>query len=264
VPGLLGEEASLRLSPAWCLRQPLASMRDGATRALLRGVLSASLGGIRVEGARRLAEIEDPAIFAFTHHNAYEALLAPAALIALRNGRAVRFLVDWMYLELPLAGALIRRGEAIPVYRKAARWRWRERVRLQGLRGTSSADRALAALSLGTSVGVYPEGRRNADPWRLAPIRQGAAVLALRSGAPLVPIGIDFPARHRLGRIPRLGRMVLRIGEPLAPAALQGGAGEIELLGAAPLRPSEFASAAALSRQLQTALAQLARKSTLP
>ena len=180
----MDSEASLRLSPAWCLRQQLDALGDRTTRALLRALLGVSLGGIRVAGAQRLTAIPDPAIFALSHHNAYEALLAPAALMALRGGRPVRFLVDWMYLELPLAGALLRRGETIAVYRKPARWRWREAVRRQGLQGASATDRALAALARGESVGIYPEGRRNADPWQLAPLRRGAAALALRSGAP--------------------------------------------------------------------------------
>lgn len=236
----MDSEASLQLSPVWCLRQQLSALGDRTTRALLRAVLGVSLGGIRVEGAQRLTAIPDPAIFALSHHNAYEALLAPAALMTLRGGRPVRFLVDWMYLELPLAGALLRRGEPIAVYRKPARWRWREAVRRHGLQGASATDRALAALARGESIGIYPEGRRNADPWRLAPLRRGAATFALRSGAPLVPIGIDFPARERLGRLPRLGRMVLRVGEPLSPQRLEE----------------------SLTTELETALAHLARKAT--
>lgn len=258
-------EASLQLSPAWCFRQRLDALGDTGTRVLLRGVLAASAGGIRVEGARRLAEIPDPAIFALTHHNAYEALLAPAALIALRGGRMVRFLVDWMYLELPFVGSLLRRGQPIAVYRKAARWRWRESVREQGLLGAPPTDRALAALGRGTSIGIYPEGRRNADPWRLAPVRRGAAVLALRSGAPVIPIGIAFPSRERLGRVPRLGKMILRVGEPLTTAELRVRAGletTVEPFDASAAQRIERDHAADLSRALVLSLAQLAQKST--
>lgn len=255
-------EDTLRLTPAWCLRQPLEAMDDAGTRALLRGVLAASAGGIEVEGAGRLTEIGDPAIFALTHHNAFEALLAPAALMALRGGRLVRFLVDWMYLELPLAGRLLRHGQPIPVYRKAARWRWREALRREGLRGASPTARALAALAGGTSIGIYPEGRRNADPWKLAPIRRGAAELALRSGAPLIPIGIRFPARERLGRLPRLGRMVLSVGDPLTTTELRRRAADLEPSAAfAPQRiPRQHA--ADLSQALVSSLAHLANKST--
>lgn len=255
-------EERLRLTPAWCLRQPLEAMDDAGTRALLRGVLAASAGGIEVEGAGRLTEIEDPAIFALTHHNAFEALLAPAALMALRGGRLVRFLVDWMYLELPFVGRLLRRGQPIPVYRKAARWRWRESLRREGLRGSSPTERALAALAAGTSIGIYPEGRRNADPWQLAPIRRGAAELALRSGAPLLPIGIRFPARERLGRLPRMGRMILSVGEPLTAPELRRRAADVEPCAAFAQQRIPRHHAAELSQALVSSLAHLAQKST--
>lgn len=255
-------DARLRLTPAWCFRQPLEAIDDARTRALLRGVLAASAGGIEVEGARRLAEIEDPAIFALTHHNAFEALLAPAALMALRGGRPIRFLIDWMYLELPFVGALLRHGRPIPVYRKAARWRWREALRKDGLRGAAPTDRALRALADGISIGIYPEGRRNSDPWRLAPVRRGAAELALRSGAPLVPIGIRFPARERLGRLPRLGRMILSVGEPLTSAEVGLRAVAEEPCDAAASPRMARRPAAKLSRALVESLAHLAQKST--
>jgi 1-acyl-sn-glycerol-3-phosphate acyltransferase len=259
------DEASLRLSPAWCFRQRLDALGDPSTRALLRGVLAASAGTIRVEGARRLAAIPDPAIFALTHHNAFEALLAPAALIALRGGRMVRFLVDWMYLEMPFAGRLLRRGQPIAVYRKAARWHWRESVRQQGLQEAPPTDRALASLGRGTSIGIYPEGRRNGDPWRLAPVRRGAALLALRSGAPVIPIGIAFPSRERLGRVPRLGKMILRVGEPLTTTELRVRAGlerAVEPMDTFTQQRIERHLTADLSRALVLSLAQLAEKST--
>ena len=254
-------DESLRLTPAWCLRQALDAMGDRGTRAFLRTVLAASAGGLRVEGAPCLAEVPDPAIFALTHHNAFEALFAPAALMAVRGGRTVRFLVDWMYLELPFAGGLLRRGQPIAVYRKPARWRWRESVRRQGLAGPAPTERALAALAGGTSIGIYPEGRRNADPWKLAPIRRGAAELALRSGAPLIPIGIRFPARERLGRLPRLGRMILSVGAPLTTAELRQRAAAGEPSDACAEQRIARRLAADLSRALVLSLAQLAQKS---
>lgn len=236
---------SLSLTPAWCLRQPLDDTMGAADRTLLRAMLVATGGAIRVEGAERLRALADPVIFALTHHNSYEALVAPAALLALRNGRPVRFLVDWMYLFLPLVGRLLRRARPIAVYRKPARWRFRDATRRHGLEGPTASDRALEALAAGTSVGIYPEGRRNPDPWKLGRVRRGAAALAVASGAGLVPIGIEFPARQRLGRQPRFGKVVLRVGETLTPPASR-----------------RREDAPELSARLESALAHLARKST--
>ncbi len=135
--------------------------------------------------------------------------------MAARRGRPVRFLIDWMFVDLPWTGWLLRRFAPIPVYAKPARFRLRERHRRERRRD-SAFDAAVAALGEGQDVGLYPEGRRNPDPWLLGAPRRGLARLALRAGAPVVPIGIDFPARDRLQRTPRAGRLVLRVGEPLS------------------------------------------------
>ncbi len=192
------------------LPEPGGRARDGALRALL-----AAFGRmLEVEGADRLKPRGQPVIFALNHGNASEALLAPAALVWLSGGRPVHFLADWMYLELPLIGRLLRLSQPIPVFAKPARWRWREEVRRAGLT-ESALDRALALLEEGDSVGIFPEGTRNADPARLRPGRAGLGELALRSTASIVPVGLFYPAAVRLGRIPRLGRTILRVGEPL-------------------------------------------------
>ncbi len=196
------------------LSSPLAHSGGGARDGWLR-VLVATFGRmLEVEGAERLTSAEPPVIFALNHGNATEALLAPAALIWLAGGRPVHFLADWMYLELPGIGRLLRLSEPIPVFGKPARWRWRERTRRAGLT-EPALDRTLALLARGESVGLFPEGTRNGDPDRLRPGRRGLGELALRSSAPIVPVGLHYPAAARLGRIPRLGRTVLRVGEAL-------------------------------------------------
>jgi hypothetical protein len=45
--------------------------------------------------------------------------------------------------------------------------------------------------------------------------RRGLSELVLRSGAPVVPVGLRFPATRRLGRPPLAGRLVLSVGLPL-------------------------------------------------
>lgn len=251
---------SRRLDPGWVLSQPLPRLAHGGARAWLRAVLAATAGTVSVEGANRIESQDDPCLFALTHHGAYEALIAPCALLALRRGRAVRFLVDWMFLDLPWTGWLLRHGRPIPVYRKPARWRLRERHRRAELAREGSLDRALSALAAGESVGVYPEGRRNPEARHLLPLRKGLARLAVRSGAPVLPVGLDFPASDRLGRAPRIGRLVLRAGEPLEFTA--------EHREWSVARRRSDASAAAVERELTqpileavaSELARLARK----
>jgi 1-acyl-sn-glycerol-3-phosphate acyltransferase len=74
-------------------------------------------------------------------------------------------------------------------------------------------------------VAVFPEGTRSRDG-HLKPFRPGAAFLAMRSGATIVPVGFIgtqrlFPGRGF--RLPRRSRMTVRIGVPFSiPAQLEG------------------------------------------
>jgi 1-acyl-sn-glycerol-3-phosphate acyltransferase len=77
-------------------------------------------------------------------------------------------------------------------------------------------DAALSLLKAGQLFGIYPEGTRSPDG-RLYRGRTGVGFLALHSGAPVIPVamvGTDHmlpPGR----RIPRPGKIEIRIGEPL-------------------------------------------------
>ena len=77
-------------------------------------------------------------------------------------------------------------------------------------------DAALALLRSGELFGIYPEGTRSPDG-RLYRGRTGVAWLALNSGLPVIPVamlGTDriLPPGHV---VPRLHRVIIRIGEPL-------------------------------------------------
>jgi 1-acyl-sn-glycerol-3-phosphate acyltransferase len=93
-------------------------------------------------------------------------------------------------------------------------------------RGT--ADRAALrvlerALAEGSPVAVYPEGTRESGP-RLAPLFDGAAYLAVKTGVPIVPVGVGG-SEHILpkGRLlPRFQRVAVVVGTPIYPPALDG------------------------------------------
>lgn len=82
--------------------------------------------------------------------------------------------------------------------------------------GDRAAQRfSLDALGKGHPIAIFPEGTRSRDG-RLKPLKPGAALIAMRSGAPLVPAGISgthrvFPGRSRW---PHPTRVVIRFGEP--------------------------------------------------
>ena len=201
------------LSPASILGAGLPGMTGRSRRATLKAVMLAFSPWMEVERPERIA-LPGPILFALNHSNSVESVVIPSTLLWLRQGAPVHFLADWMYLRLPGVGWLLRQGEVIPVYGKPARFRLLEEHRLERRRD-SALDACLDRLAAGACVGIFPEGTRNPDPRRLLRGRGGLGELVLRSEAPVLPVGIHYPAAGRLGRAPRVGRFVLRPGEPL-------------------------------------------------
>lgn len=80
---------------------------------------------------------------------------------------------------------------------------------------------SLAVLAQDGVLGIFPEGGSWADVLR--PARPGTAYLAARTGAPLLPIGLDgltgiFPSLRR----GRRARVTIRIGPPFGPFRQEG------------------------------------------
>lgn len=194
--------------------EPLPHMRSRATRIAVRTIMGTAGRLVTVEGCERLAAMPDPMLFVLNHNNSVESLVVPSALIECRRGRLITFMVDWMFLYIPVVGWLMRRIDPIPVYTKPARFKVGESYR-RARRHLSPVDAAVERLARGDSVGVFPEGTRNPDPGRLRPPRSGVGHLVLRSDAPVLPIGIEYPAARRIGRVPSLGRATVRVGEPI-------------------------------------------------
>jgi 1-acyl-sn-glycerol-3-phosphate acyltransferase len=80
----------------------------------------------------------------------------------------------------------------------------------------AALKRGLAALRDGAFLIVFPEGGISPDG-RLRPFHRGAALLAARTGVPLVPIAIAGTADALpLSRIiPRARPITIRIGTPI-------------------------------------------------
>jgi 1-acyl-sn-glycerol-3-phosphate acyltransferase len=78
-------------------------------------------------------------------------------------------------------------------------------------------DIGVEVLGEGSALGIFPEGTRSPDG-RLYKFRTGVARLALRSGAPVVPVGVvgtrDVLPPER--RLPRRAPVALRFGAPLS------------------------------------------------
>jgi 1-acyl-sn-glycerol-3-phosphate acyltransferase len=115
-----------------------------------------------------------------------------------------------------VAGVILRSAGQIPVERN---------------RGDRSAlGRALELLAAGGAVGVFPEGKRGRG--NVGEVRQGITWLALRSGAPVVPVACLGTRRtgESTGQLPRLRRRLdVVFGEPVSLAARPGVPGRVAL-----------------------------------
>ncbi|MGZ4428363.1 MAG: lysophospholipid acyltransferase family protein [Nocardioidaceae bacterium] len=80
----------------------------------------------------------------------------------------------------------------------------------------ASLDIALEVLGRGEAFGIYPEGTRSRDG-RLYRGRTGVAHLALTSGAPVVPVGLQGTEHLQPvgSTLPKLARVTVRFGKPL-------------------------------------------------
>ncbi len=166
-----------------------------------------------VEEAIDLRQIPHPVILAYNHNNYYETIVISSYLVKRWPRRRVSFVVDWMFGRLPLIGWFLQAVEPVYVYHKPARWQFLNRRKPP--RPGNKIQECLQRLAVGASVGIFPEGSRNGDPAVLRRGRRGIGELALLSQVPVLPVGIDFPARQYRGRIPVLGRIILRFGHLL-------------------------------------------------
>ncbi|MFH1485864.1 MAG: lysophospholipid acyltransferase family protein [Chloroflexota bacterium] len=122
--------------------------------------------------------------------------------------RRVTFMAKVELYRPLFSGLFMRAIGAFPVYR--------------GMLDRRALRRAMGALAHGDALGIFPEGRRSRDG-RLQQAQRGAALIALRSGAPIVPVGISGTENVRgiLGLL-RRPRLVVNIGHPFYLPAIEG------------------------------------------
>ena len=121
-------------------------------------------------------------------------------------GRRIHWLGKKELFDWPIVGWAAANGGVHPVDRGGADV---EAFRL-----------AQRILDEGNILFVFPEGTRSPDG-SLQEARDGLAVLALRTGAPIVPLGIagSYKVWPRGQKLPHPGgRVTVRVGRPFRPA----------------------------------------------
>jgi 1-acyl-sn-glycerol-3-phosphate acyltransferase len=172
-------------------------------RGWARTILFMSGVPVRVEGRERLGSLETASAVIVANHES----LADILVLLVSLPMQVRFLAKRRIFSVPVLGWSIRAAGFIPVDRGDHR------------RGAATFEAALARLQSGRSVIVFPEETRTRTG-ELLPFKKGAALLALRSGLPLLPVGIAGTRRvlPRDTLLPTAGAAALVIGEPIQAA----------------------------------------------
>ena len=165
----------------------------------ISGWLLGIVGGGRVEGLERVPR-HGPFLLVANHRSLADPPIIGWA-VGHKVGRVLHFMAKEEMRRWPIIGWLAE-GSGVFFVRRGE--------------GDRSAQRAaLSLLAEGRPIAIFPEGTRSKDG-RLGPAKPGAALLAIRSGAPLLPVAITgterlFPGRSR---VPHRTRVVVRIGPP--------------------------------------------------
>ncbi|MHB8733249.1 MAG: lysophospholipid acyltransferase family protein [bacterium] len=184
------------------------------SRFLLRVILTAFFG-FRVDG-RAHEPADGPVIVVSNHLSDLDPLVVGSAL-----RRPVTFMAKHELFQVPGVRWWVTKCGAFPVRR--------------GAPDRQALRTALGILQRGGVLVMFPEGTRGHDRTLREP-EPGAALLARRTGAALLPVavlGTDVVLPRDAHRL-RLGRITVRIGPPLyvtATGGEHGGREELEAIG---------------------------------
>jgi 1-acyl-sn-glycerol-3-phosphate acyltransferase len=168
-------------------------------------LFSRAVTRVSIEGAINELPRTGPLIVASNHASNLDVPVIGSWLIP-KLGRRIHWLGKKELFDWPIIGWVAANGGVHPVDRGAADV---EAFRL-----------AQRILDEGHVLFVFPEGTRSPDG-ALQEARDGVALLALRTGAPIVPLGISGSYRvwPKGQRLPHPGgRVTVRVGRPFRPA----------------------------------------------
>ena len=188
--------ATLALLVAWI--PPRGDWTYRVARIWSRGALLTS--GVRVR-SRFQAPVDENRQFVFMAN--HRSLFDIPALIASLPGQA-RFMAKKGLFQIPIFGWALRAGGFITIDRKNL--------------GTArdSFSQAVSRLRAGTSILVFPEGTRSTTE-DLLKFQRGGFLLALKSGLPIVPVGIrgSREVQSKTAFVIRPGTIWVDYGSPL-------------------------------------------------
>lgn len=173
------------------------------TVRLLARIAILFIARLRTEGIENIPK-DGPVILAMNHIHWLDIPMA-----SIRVKRAAHYMAKIELFSVPILGGILRLCGTFPVRRGEGD---REALR--------TADRLLAE---GEVVVIFPEGHRS-DNGALISAHPGVALIALRSNAPIVPVGIQGTRRVLKGGrfLFWAPRVTVRYGKPFTLGASDG------------------------------------------
>jgi 1-acyl-sn-glycerol-3-phosphate acyltransferase len=205
-PGSIHDVRDTELNRWWRVGLPLVAP---FVRLLFR---------VRVEGTEHVP-LRGPAVLAFDHVSVLDGPVL-AVVIARRIRRESRFLVAAEIFRLAVIGRILRAFEQIPIRR--------------GEGDADALDIAIAVVRSGALAAIAPEGRVSDDPEKgLQRVRTGVARISMRTGTPVIPVGVwgthkRWPRSGIRWRRPWRPRVGIAFGSPILPAGEGADPDEIE------------------------------------
>lgn len=145
----------------------------GVAKSIVRVYLTFCIDSVHVVGEPDIPP--GPKIIIANHTNVSDGFVLPFLI-----KEKVHYLIQSETFTLPVLGRLLALADQIPVYVG---------------RGREALDAAKQKLALGHSVAIFPEGRLN-DGRSFHRAGSGAALLAVESGVPLIPVGFYVPDEY--------------------------------------------------------------------
>jgi 1-acyl-sn-glycerol-3-phosphate acyltransferase len=140
--------------------------------------------------------------------------------LGLLTREPMRLLVTANAFEVPVFSRYLHGSGHIPVQRGNGK-------------GQTAIDKAVSYLETGKTIGIFPEGALSPESehgFTVLPARSGVARIALRSGKPIIPVGIalekkgihtreyQFTDRYATGRWMVKGAYAITVGAPIFPS----------------------------------------------
>ena len=145
----------------------------------------------KIYGAENLPE-KGPYLICSNHCSFFD----PAVICACVPQRVYWVALKDLYKIRPLS-LLLKAAKCIPV--------------------NGATKEVLDAIKQGKIIGIFPEGRRTYNGKLMKKGKKGTAIMAMRSGVPVVPAWISgtFQAYPRRAKFPRIYPIRIYIGKPL-------------------------------------------------